>query len=415
MTHVLWRVFLAATLLLLPFWRGDRRTSGAARGEVQAATSTLTTKKIKDVALGEVIQIGGSKFVKIGTNRFQAVEPYTCADPVLTYAGAVKNFDYTGGEQTFTAYAGCQYRVEVWGAQGNYHGSYSSCSTNSYGDGAYVRGTLQTSADFTLKVYVGGHSHDASTYTNPNFNSGSSVVESGHRCGAGGGASDIRTIGGTWSDVNSLRSRIIVAGGGGGTYYLGSCTSNSGAYGDAGGLTGVYGTAYNTSTSIDTTHCKAGGGTQTAGGAGTTTGQAVGGNGSFGRGGNGAISGSYRIGAGGGGGWYGGAGSAHYSGYCVGSGGGGSSYISGHTGCVAVTSLSDTTPKSGCTTGTTDRSCSLSPTGLSFTDALMIDGQGYTWTNTKGARQQMPKPSGGYYATGSGHVGSGVVRITRLN
>ena len=96
-------------------------------------------------------------------------------------------------------------------------------------------------------------------------------------------------------------------------------------------------------------------------------------------------------------------------------GAGGSSYISGHTGCVGVTSLSDTTPKSGCTTGTTNNACSLSPTGLSFTDTVMIDGAGYSWTNVKGSLQQMPNPAGGYYASGVGHTGNGYARITRLN
>jgi hypothetical protein len=39
-------------------------------------------------------------------------------------------------------------------------------------------------------------------------------------------------------------------------------------------------------------------------------------------------------------------------GNCASDGGGGTSYISGYTGCVAITSATDTTPKSGCTTVT---------------------------------------------------------------
>jgi len=100
------RVFLAATITLLPCLRGDRLDAVQARGEgttvqrmiisspargeesrsgggegvslvrsAHAVTSTLTTKKTKDVALGEVIQIGTSKFVRIGDNRWMALDP----------------------------------------------------------------------------------------------------------------------------------------------------------------------------------------------------------------------------------------------------------------------------------------------------------------------------------------------------
>lgn len=56
----------------------------------------------------------------------------------------------------------------------------------------------------------------------------------------------------------------------------------------------------------------------------------------------------------------------------------GSSYISGHTGCVAITSQVDQTPKSGCTTGTTDNSCSIHYSSKIFTNTLMIDGAVYS-------------------------------------
>ena len=44
----------------------------------------------------------------------------------------------------------------------------------------------------------------------------------------------------------------------------------------------------------------------------------------------------------------------------------------------------------------------------------MIDGAGYSWTNTKGSLQAMPNPSGGNYASGVGHSGNGYARITYL-
>ena len=105
---------------------------------------------------------------------------------------------------------------------------------------------------------------------------------------------------------------------------------------------------------------------------------------------------------------------------CGASGGGGSSYISGHTGCVAIVSDSSTSTRTGtggasCTTGTSDNLCSVHYSGKVFTDTVMIDGAGYAWTNTKGSLQQMPNPSGGYYASGVGHSGNGYARITYLH
>ena len=47
-----------------------------------------------------------------------------------------------------------------------------------------------------------------------------------------------------------------------------------------------------------------------------------------------------------------------------------------------------------------------------FTNTIMIDGQGYNWTNEKGEQVQMPSPSGVVYATGEGHYGNGYARIT---
>ncbi len=401
MTHVLGRVFLAATLLLLPFWRGDKHTSGAARGEVLATASTLTTKKIKDVRPGESIQIGSSKYIKIAANRYQAVKPYTCADPVLTYAGASKNFTYTGNYQTFTAYAGCQYKVELWGAQGGTLGGVG-------GSGGYSSGRIQFTGKKDLYIYVGEHTTTTITAA---WNGGSQGPTSNSEGGGagGGGATDIRTVSGSWNNSSSLLSRVIVAGGGGGAsnYCSGGCRSNGGA---GGGLTACTGSCGNKSCGSCSSGNYAKGGTQISGGTSTGATGCVGVNGGFGFGG----SSSSAYGGAGGSGWYGGGGGGCWS-CVVYSGSGGSSYISGHTGCVAVTSLSDTTPKAGCTTGTTNNACSLSPTGLSFTDTVMIDGAGYSWTNVKGSLQSMPNPSGGYYASGTGHTGHGAARITRLN
>jgi len=192
-----------------------------------------------------------------------------------------------------------------------------------------------------------------------------------------------------WSEVNSLRSRIIVAGAGG--------SGNAPSYvygGHAGGLISYLGqdnttVGYKLATQTD--------GYQ------------------FGTGGPGLPGQGY---SGSGAGWYGGrSGTIPQTDNKCNSTTGGSSYISGHTGCVAVSSTSDSSPKAGCTTGTTDNSCSISPYGYTFTNTVMIDGAGYGWTNVKGALTPMPDPSsvGAYYASGVGHQGNGAARITQLS
>ena len=108
-----------------------------------------------------------------------------------------------------------------------------------------------------------------------------------------------------------------------------------------------------------------------------------------------------------GGGYYGGASCG--GGYI---GGGGSSYISGHTGSVAIASADDVVqPRSprldsqgvACTDNSSDALCSQHYSGKVFFDTVMIDGQGRRWTNQVGPLQRMPSPAGGYYQLGQGH------------
>ena len=200
-------------------------------------------------------------------------------------------------------------------------------------------------------------------------------------------------VAGSWNDAKSLNSRIMVAAGGAGTSAV--LTSSAGG---GGGLIGISGTSsnstYNTSTYLPI------GSTQTEVG---FTYETTARQGAFGY----AIqSNTSGWGGGGGGGYYGGS-NGHGT-----TGSGGSSYISGHTGCVAITSSSSTTAKSGCTTGTTNNSCSVHYSGKVFTNTVMIDGQGYNWTNKKGSQVQMPNSGGGLYSTGEGNAGDGYAKIT---
>jgi len=246
-----------------------------------------------------------------------AALPANCS---LGYNLVTCTFGYTGAEQTFTVPSGTtSVSVTAIGARG----SANSGGTPG-GEGAQVTGTLTgLSGGQTLYVEVGQTVDTASLpelARQTAFNGGGAGI--GIFSGAGGGASDVRTI--SRADAGSLASRLIVAGGGGGhseTYSTNVTPANAGQNAlpaTATGDTGQGGFA----------------GTQTAGGAGGQeapggpTDQASGQAGSLGQGGNGGI-GTPSAG-GGGGGYYGGGGGGGGSDIedgVAGGGGGGSSLV----------------------------------------------------------------------------------------
>lgn len=168
----------------------------------------------------------------------------------------VKNFSYTGNSQTYTAPATGTYQLQVWGAQGGYR------SSSTYGGkGGYSIGTVSLKQGEKLYVYVGGAGGNTSTKTN-------GVVAGGYNGGGyrygykgGGGATDIRLVGGTWNNSASLLSRIIVAGGGGSD----GASSKQGMYGG-----GTQGGSSTQSYTANSSACGKGG-TQTYSGASTST------------------------------------------------------------------------------------------------------------------------------------------------
>jgi len=274
-------------------------------------------------------------------------------------------FNYTGAPQTFQVPQGKAgtYRIELWGASGTTSG------VTAYG--AYTSGVIKLKENDVLHIYVGGSNPIANgTAWNGGQSSGGGTP--------GGGATDVRLSKTTNPlDTTSLVTRIMVAAGGGG-----------GSNGAAGG--GLYGysnvSQYTYATQI--------------GGESSSTDSYKG---TFGLGGNGC---------GGGGGYYGGAGTN-----CSVGGGSGSSYISGHTGCIAIASATNIAPRNGCNTFvTSNTSCGIHYSGKKFTTTVMIDGNGYPWTTERAnKRTSMPsKTYGQYYELGKGHVGNGYARITYL-
>ncbi|MEG1987496.1 MAG: glycine-rich protein, partial [Bacilli bacterium] len=211
--------------------------------------------------------------------------------------------------------------------------------------GAFTRGIINLIKGEQLYIYVGGMGHGV----NGGYNGGGyGAVQSS--TGSGGGATDIRAVGGNWNDIPSLRSRIMVAAGGGG--------SATAAVGGAIGGFGGWLVAPELATS--TTPLQGRGGTQTSGGIfGPNASHPL--NATSGGFGSGGTAGFYEAGAGGGG-YYGGGGGTHQTPNKSGSGGGGSSYISGHPGVNSINS-------SGIHTNSL-----IHWSGKSFKETLMLSG-----------------------------------------
>ena len=216
---------------------------------------------------------------------------------IALWAKSLYEFAYTGSEQTFSAPASGNYKLELWGAQGQ--GWSGACGSSSGGAGGYSSGYVYLNKEKKLYLNIGGYGENENVY--------------GTGAGpGGGGATSISFISGKLQTLeNSINSILIVSGGGGGSEW---CKSDGGS---GGGYKG--GTAVNLYISEGLIY----GGTQSSGGASAPISQYSGTaniyNGSFGQGG-------YTIGGDGGGqggnGFYGGGASDYGYG-----GGGGSGYI----------------------------------------------------------------------------------------
>ena len=271
---------------------------------------------------------------------------------LVSYAEEVYSFDYVGDYQKWVVPATGVYRVELWGAQGGSVG----------GNGGYTAGSVYLEQGLELYVYVGQSRSNSSggVSFNGSFSSAGGLP--------GGGATDIRLVGGEWNDFESLKTRIMVAGSGG---------SGNGKAGAGGGLIGKAGGTNNP-------------GTQTKGGESYNNMYVHGG---FGYGGGGCSGGS---------GYYGAGGAACSSGAA-----GGSSYISGHAGCNAIKASSTKT-------NIVHTGNSVHFSGYSFFDTVMIDGDGHNWT-TSMDKESTGMPTHDGAGTMVGNTGNGYAKISLLN
>jgi len=381
---------------------------------------------------------------------------------------------YSGNYHEFTATVNGKHTIELWGAAGNYE---PANMRDQVGAGAYVKGSIDLNVGDKLYIYVGQNAKGQDTtndsFCGASFNAGSisgcSAAPNGtridscspdancHNSSSGGGATDVRIIGGAWDDATSLASRIMVAGGGGGTQRYGR-GAVVGKGGDAGGLVGYYagltGTYFSSpwrgltikeSDGINTVltsnwrnelHDFTFGGTQKQGGMINSGGRTHSQPGTFGKGGDGDNVANSKAGGGGGGGWYGGGGGGltpnrNGGTACHSPGGGGSSFISGFTGSISYNNQSNP----NCTeqgyrpenyVGTTNTECSIATVnGKSyvFTETVMIDGRGCRWENGRRIDElqadgkctgRVPDPdgTGERYYIDHGNFSEGAARIT---
>jgi hypothetical protein len=290
------------------------------------------------------------------------------AAPPCSESGGIVTctYGYTGGEQMFTVPVGItSVQVTAIGAAGG-----ADDNGNPGGKGAKVTGTLTgLTPGQTLYVEVGQAPDTASTprgFNPPGAFNGGGAPGYGNVAGAGGGASDVRTI--ASADSGSLASRLIVAGGGGGhseTYGTTVTPANAGE--DA-----------QPSTATSDTGQGGFAGTQSTGGA---AGQDALGfipllpntSGSFGQGGNGDPGGPSA--GGGGGGYYGGGGGGAGNGGAAGGGGGGSSLVPSG-GTVGLTS----DPASVTISYSVDHDLAIASHANLTTDATSPSGATVTYT-----------------------------------
>ena len=207
------------------------------------------------------------------------------------------------------------YAFEAWGSSGK-----TAYDCMEPGKGAYVKGEIFLPNETKLYAHIG------TTFY------GSTDIDQLYNGAPGGGATDVRVVGGEWGSFDSMKSRILVAAGGGG------CEWPAAKGGHGGKLEGGigYGCSFGNSKEANES-IFAHGGTQKDGGETAMNVEFDGHvkNGAKGTFWKSGFSSSNDKGGIGGGGYYGG-GSFDYAG----AGGGGSSFVSGCDGCIAISNQS---------------------------------------------------------------------------
>lgn len=241
----------------------------------------------------------GSKYIVGSDFRFLDGMDHTL---YAIWVASQVTFNYTGNMQSFSAKAGINYLIQVYGAAGgdtdnNMAQSSYGCNGTPGGWGGYASGYRKPSSNETWYIGVGGQGGASG-----GFNGGGNCGDSRFKNG-GGGASHVGLSNATL--LNTSPSNLLIAAGGGGG---GGVTCNHSSHGGYGGGT----SGGNATSDIGTS----GGGSHS--GPGTTTHELGGHDGGYGYGGSCSVGDN---GAGGGGGYYGGASGKGYNGPTPGGGG----------------------------------------------------------------------------------------------
>ena len=213
-----------------------KQSNGYARITLISAPTNITTDKVTTTAqesASQNIKSVSSKSItcKLKLNKISRTEK--------AYDGPTEwTFDYTGGEQTFTAPVNGTYKLDVWGAQGYTINSYMG------GYGGYSTGKIIFSKNQEIYLFVGEKGNGGlanntrySSYPNSlNAIAGDNVSY----IGSGGGSTHIALENSLISQITKLEKLIIVSGGGGastwtsGNYWSGTGGSGGGFKGNSG-------------------------------------------------------------------------------------------------------------------------------------------------------------------------------------
>ena len=211
-----------------------KQGNGYARITLISSQSTIVTDKVTITAqesTSQNIKSVSSKSItcKLKLNKISRTEK--------AYDGPTEwAFDYTGGEQTFTAPVNGTYKLEVWGAQGGGDTSY----TGGYGGYSIGHVSLTNGKILYLNVAEKGkyctgneciadNTYNGGGYCQSLDNQRAGAISS---CGSGGGATHIATNSGLlYTLKENKNSLVIVAGGGGGANYCNGLNYANGGHG----------------------------------------------------------------------------------------------------------------------------------------------------------------------------------------
>ena len=131
-----------------------KQGNGYARITLMTAQSTIATDTVTITAQENASQsleniTGKSLTCKLKLNKVSRTEKKVYNGPTEWV------FDYTGGEQTFTAPVSGTYKLEVWGAQGG-SGSFNNYSNDKAGYGGYSLGLISINLSSKIYINVGG-------------------------------------------------------------------------------------------------------------------------------------------------------------------------------------------------------------------------------------------------------------------